>query len=99
MIGTIPPEYAWIIPLLVPLIVGLLIGVILRHTVRLVFPIAALAILLVFMGYVSLTFQDVYDKAMMVLPVIIDMGSGLKNVLPYSSMTFLVGLALGLWKG
>jgi len=27
------------------------------------------------------------------------MGGGLKNLLPYSSIMFLVGLALGLWKG
>jgi len=33
------------------------------------------------------------------LPTIIEMGGGFKNVLPYASMTFLIGLALGLWKG
>ena len=33
------------------------------------------------------------------LPKIIETGTGFTNVLPYSSATFLIGLALGLWKG
>ena len=44
-------------------------------------------------------FQDIYEKAMEFLPIIIEMGGGLKNLLPYSSIMFFVGLALGLWKG
>ena len=94
----VPPEFAWIVPVIVPLIMGLLVGFILKHTVKLIFPVAALVILLVLIGYVSLTFEDVYDSAMEFLPVIIEMGEGLLNVLPYSSMTFLFGPALALWK-
>jgi hypothetical protein len=33
------------------------------------------------------------------LPRIIGTGSGIIDVLPYSTVTFLIGLALGLWKG
>jgi hypothetical protein len=75
------------------------VGVIAKHSVRLVFVVAALAVLLVLTGYISLTFQQVFDQAMKFLPRIIGTGSGLIDVLPYSTVTFLIGLALGLWKG
>jgi len=96
---TTPPEIAWIIPVIVPLIIGLLVGFIVKHTIKLMFAIAALVILLVFTGLVSITYQDIFDQAMKLLPKIIGTGSGLINVLPYSTITFIIGLALGLWKG
>ena len=94
-----PPEIAWIVPVIVPAIIGLLVGVIVKHSIKLMFAIAALVILLVLTGYVSLTFQDVFDQAMKFLPKIIGTGSGVIDVLPYSATTFIIGLALGLWKG
>ena len=90
---------AWIIPLLVPFIIGLLVGFIIKRTVKLIFMIVALIIVLAATGYVSITFKDIYEKAMGVLPKIIETDTGFTNVLPYSSATFLIGLALGLWKG
>lgn len=95
----VPPELAWIVPVVVPFIIGLLVGFIVKRTTKLVFCVVALVIILVVTGYVSFTFQDVYEKAMEFLPTIIEMGGGLKNILPYSCMMFLIGLALGLWKG
>jgi uncharacterized membrane protein (Fun14 family) len=96
---TTPPEIAWIIPVIVPLIIGLLVGLIVKHTIKIMFAIAALVILLVLTGLVSITYQDIFDQAMKLLPRIIGTGSGLINVLPYSTITFIIGLALGLWKG
>ena len=95
----VPPEFAWIVPVVIPFIIGLLIGFIVKRTVKLVFLVIALVIVLVAVGYVSFTFQGIYDKAMEFLPTIVEMGGGFKNVLPYSSVAFLIGLALGLWKG
>ena len=40
-------------------------------------------------------FQDIYEKAMEFLPIISETGGGLKNILPYSSIMFFVGLAFG----
>jgi len=96
---TVPTELAWIVPVVVPLIIGLLVGFIVKRSTKLVFCIIALVIVLVVTGYVSFAFQDIYEKAMEFLPTIIEMGGGLKNILPYSSIMFLIGLALGLWKG
>lgn len=97
--ATIPPEFAWIIPVVVPFIIGLLVGLIIKRAITLVLALLILIIILVATGYVSLTFQDLFDKAMRFLPRIIELGGSLQNVLPYSSATFLIGLLLGLWKG
>ena len=66
---------------------------------KLIFLIIALVIILIVAGYVSFSFQDVFSKAMEILPKIIEIGGGLQNALPYISVAFLIGLALGLWKG
>jgi uncharacterized membrane protein (Fun14 family) len=96
---TVPPEFAWIVPVVIPFIIGLLVGFIVKRTVKWIFCVVALVLVLAATGYVSFTFQDIYDSAMSFLPKIIETGMGLKDVLPYSSATFLIGLALGLWKG
>ena len=96
---TISPQIAWIVPVIIPALFGLLVGVIAKHSMRLMFSVTALVVLLVLTGIVSLTAQDVFDQAMKFLPRIIGTGSGLIDVLPYSSITFIIGLALGLWKG
>jgi len=94
-----PPEIAWIVPVIIPAIIGLLVGVIVKHSIKPMFAIAALVVLLVLTGFVSLTVQDIFDQAMKFLPSIIGTGSGLIDVLPYSSITFIIGLGVGLWKG
>ena len=94
-----PPEVAWIVPIVMPLIIGLLVGFIVKHKMKLMFAIAALVVLLVFSGIISIAYQDIFDQALKLLPRIIGTGSGLIDVLPYSSLTFIIGLALGLWKG
>ena len=96
---TVPPELAWILPVVAPFILGLLAGFIIKRTVKLIFMVVALIIVLAATGYVSITFKGIYEKAMEILPKIIETGTGFTNVLPYSSATFLIGLALGLWKG
>ena len=95
----IPPEVAWIVPVVVPFIIGLLVGAAIKRALKLMMIIAALVIVLVATGAISLTFRDIYDKAMDFLPRLVDLGGGLRDVLPYSSVMFLIGLALGLWRG
>lgn len=95
----IPPELAWIIPVVIPFVIGLLVGMIIKHSIKLILLIAILVILLIATGYVSFTYQDIFNKAMEFLPKLIDLGDNFKNVLPYSSLTFIIGLILGLWKG
>jgi len=96
---TVPPEIAWIVPIVVPFIIGLIVGLVVKRTIKLILALALLLIILIATGYVSITFQDIYDKALEFLPTIINMGSSFGNILPYSSLTFIIGLLLGLWKG
>ncbi len=96
---SVPTELAWLVPIAVPLLIGLFVGSIVRKSIKIVFPIVALLIVLVATGYIALSFQDVFDQAMSVLPRFINTGQGFIDSLPYSSSSFLIGLALGLWKG
>ena len=95
-----PPEYAWIIPIVVPFIIGLLIGAVIKRTVKLAIAIIALILILGALGYISLpSVQDIVQKAFEYLPMIWSEAGGFINLLPYSSITFIIGLILGLWKG
>ncbi|MCL4435205.1 MAG: hypothetical protein M1503_07570 [Thaumarchaeota archaeon] len=95
----IPAEVAWLIPTVLPLVIGLLVGMIVKRTFKLLIVIAVLIVLLVSIGAISLTFEDVYSRALEILPRLIQTGRSELDVLPYSSLGFLIGLGLGLWKG
>jgi uncharacterized membrane protein (Fun14 family) len=95
----IPSEVAWLVPIIIPLIIGLLVGVLIKNALKLVLILAALVAVLVVTGVLSIGISDLYDKAMQFLPKLYDAGRGWLNVLPYSSVAFVVGLAIGLWKG
>ena len=96
---SIPPEIAWLVPIIVPLIIGLLVGVLIKHLVKWLLIFVVLVVVLVVTGALSIGFSDLYDQAMEFLPKLYDAGRGWINVLPYSSVAFLIGLVLGLWKG
>ncbi len=96
---SVPVELAWLVPIAIPLLIGLFVGSIVRKSIKIVFPIVALLIVLVATGYITLSYQDIFGEAMSVLPNVIDTGQGFIDSLPYSSSSFLIGLALGLWKG
>lgn len=100
MTNFIPPEYAWIIPIIVPFIIGLIVGVIVKKTLKLVIALIVLLIFLAVVGYMQLpSFEEIAKAALAYLPIIWAEASPLLNILPYSSLTFLLGLAIGLWKG
>ena len=92
---TIPAEIAWLIPLVLPFIIGLLVGAIIKKGLKLLVLVVALVIVLIAAGLLSITFSGLYSEAMTILPKLYDLGHGWLNALPYSTVTFLVGLALG----
>ena len=94
---SVPPELAWLVPLALPFLMGLLVGAIIKRAMKLLTAIAALVILLIATG--SLSFSSVRESAMKYLPKITSTAQEWINVVPYTSGAFLVGLALGLWKG
>ena len=93
---SIPPELAWLVPIAVPFIIGLLIGVVIKTAAKLAIVIVIIVIVLVFTGVLGLTFQDIFTQALEFLPKLFGAGSGLLNLLPYSSVAFLIGLGLGI---
>jgi uncharacterized membrane protein (Fun14 family) len=92
---SIPPEIAWIIPIVLPLIIGLLVGAIVKKGFKLLMLVVVLVIVLIATGALSLTFSDVFTEAMKFLPRLYDAGAGWLSILPYSAITFLIGLVLG----
>ena len=92
---SIPPEIAWIIPIVLPLIIGLLVGAIIKKGFKLLMLVIVLIVVLIFTGVLSVSFGDIFTEAMKFLPILYDAGAGWLNVLPYSTITFLIGLVLG----
>lgn len=92
---SIPPEIAWIIPIVLPLIIGLLVGAIIKKGFKLLILVIVLIMVLIVTGVLSLAFSDLFTEAMKILPKLYDMGAGWLNVLPYSTITFVIGLVLG----
>jgi uncharacterized membrane protein (Fun14 family) len=88
---------------LIVLAIGFLVGVVLKKTVKLGFAIVSLVVLLVATGYVNFqlsettttTIYRVFSQA----PTIASQTSIFASILPITSAAFLVGLALGIWKG
>ena len=65
-------EIALLIPLLLPFVIGLLVGVVVKHGLKLLVAIAALVIVLIATGYLNLTYQDAVNKALQLLPKLIN---------------------------
>jgi uncharacterized membrane protein (Fun14 family) len=94
---------AAIVPSLVVLAIGFLVGIVLKKTVKLGLAILSLVGLLVATGYINLqlsessktTIYRVFSQA----PTVASQASAFAYILPITSVAFLVGLALGIWKG
>jgi uncharacterized membrane protein (Fun14 family) len=88
---------------LIVLAIGFLVGVVLKKTVKLGLAIIALVGLLVATGYIKLNLSDTTKttiyRAFSQAPPIISHASSLASILPITSAAFLIGLAIGIWKG
>ena len=92
-----------IVPALVVLAIGFLVGVVLKKTVKLGLAILSLVGLLVATGYINLqlsepsqaTIYRVFSQRQQAA----SQASTFASILPVTSAAFLVGLALGVWKG
>ena len=85
------------------LAIGFLVGIVLKKTVKLGLAILSLVGLLVATGYINLqlsessktTIYRVFSQA----STVASQASTFAYMLPITSAAFLVGLALGIWKG
>jgi uncharacterized membrane protein (Fun14 family) len=92
--------FAYLIPEGIPFIVGLLIGVVLKKTVKIAIIVIAFVIVLIIVGYFQVpSFGDMLNYASEYLPTLWAEATPIINLLPYSSALFMIGVAIGLWKG
>ena len=86
------------VPFILPFVIGLLVGAIVRKAASILLLGVMLVVVLSAAGYISFGLEGVYDSAMDTLPRLIDTGQGFRDALPYTSISFILGLAIGIWK-
>jgi len=96
----VPEEVAWVLPTLLPFIIGLLVGVIIKRALKLLLIVIVLIVVLAAMGYVHFpSVEELMKAALTYLPLIQREAGPLINLIPYTSISFIIGLLIGLWKG
>ena len=102
MVGILPPDLSttFLVAAILPLVLGFIVGMIVKRVLKLGIAIAALIIILIVLGIVT------PGQILNPLLSLFKSGSSLSSeaqrlagYLPYSSVTFLIGLALGFLKG
>ena len=89
-----------IIQLVGPFVVGLLVGVLAKRIVSVAVVLAALFIALTALGYTSpQQVAQILQQIGYSAKDAVATAMNLRNAIPYSSLAFLIGLAIGLWKG
>ena len=102
MTAILPPDLSttFIVSLLVPLVIGFLVGMIIKSAIKIGAAVAIIALLLIFGGI--LTPNEIIQPLMSVVyksgPELTSKVSQIAGYLPYSSVTFLIGLAVGFYK-
>ena len=102
MVNLLPPDLSttFLVAAIVPLIIGFIVGVIVRSFLKIGLALAVLAILLIALGIIT--------PSQILTPLLSLVKSGgtltsdvqrVAGYLPYSSLTFIIGLAIGLLKG
>ncbi|WP_338601986.1 hypothetical protein V6M85_01255 [Sulfolobus tengchongensis] len=89
-----------IISLVIAFLLGLLIGLLIRKIIQIGLIVLAIVIILIAVGYISP--QDVINflhSLSAKLPYILSNAEGLKSIIPYSSLAFIIGFIIGIIKG
>jgi hypothetical protein len=89
-----------VIQLVGPFVVGLLVGVLAKRIVSVAVALAALFIALTALGYMSpQQVAQILQQIGYSAKDAVATAMNLRNAIPYSSLAFLIGLAIGLWRG
>ena len=102
MVNILPPDLTttFLVAAIVPLIIGFIVGIIVRSFLKIGLALVVLAILLIALGIIT--------PSQILTPLLSLVKSGgtltsyvqrVAGYLPYSSLTFIIGLAVGLLKG
>ena len=90
----------FLVAAILPLIIGFIVGVIIRSAIKIGIALAVLVVILIALGIVSPS--QVLQPVLSLVksgPTLTNDAQRLAGYLPYSSLTFLIGLAVGLLKG
>jgi uncharacterized membrane protein (Fun14 family) len=90
----------FLVAAIVPLILGFIVGIIIRSALKIGIAIAVIILILIAAGMISP--DDVLKPILSIIksgPDLITYAQRVAGYLPYSSLTFIIGLAVGLWKG
>jgi uncharacterized membrane protein (Fun14 family) len=102
MVNFLPPDLSatFLVAAVVPLILGFIVGVIIRSAIKIGIAIAVIIILLIAVGIIS-PGQVLQPLLSLVKsgPSLTSYAQRVAGYLPYSSLTFIIGLAVGLLKG
>lgn len=102
MVSFLAPDLSttFLVAAILPLIIGFIVGVIVKSAFKIGIAIAVLLLILIVLGIIT------PDQILKPLLSILKSGSSLTSYaqrvagyLPYSSLTFIIGLAIGFWKG
>ena len=85
---------------IVPLILGFLVGTVIKQALKIGAVIAIIVLLLIFVGVLtpSQVLQPIYSAFKGSGPQALTEAKRLASYLPYSSITFLIGLAVGFYR-
>jgi hypothetical protein len=97
----LPPvaSTTFILALVVPLAIGFLVGIVIKSALKIGAALAIIALLLIFIGI--LTPSQVIQPILSAVrsgPALTSKVQQVAGYLPYSSITFLIGLAIGFFR-
>ena len=102
MVTILPPDTssAFIISLIVPLVLGFLVGMVVKSAVKIGAAIAIVIVLLIFVGALtpSQVIQPILSAVKGSGPSVLTQAKRIAGYLPYSSVTFVIGLAVGFFR-
>ena len=102
MATVLPPDLSttFIVATLIPLVIGFLVGRIVKSALKIGAAIAIIILLLIFAGALTpgQVLQPIYTAVKGSGPQVVTEAKRLAGYLPYSSITFLIGLAVGFYK-
>ena len=101
MVSILPPDASvtFILALIIPLVIGYLVGLVIKSALKIGAAIAIIVVLLIFGGI--LTPSQVIQPVMSLVrsgPELTTKVNQLAGYLPYSSVLFIIGLAVGFFK-
>ncbi len=102
MVNFLPPDLSttFLVAAILPLIIGFIVGVIIRSAIKIGIALAVLVVVLIALGIVSP--GEILQPILSLVksgPALANDVQRLAGYLPYSSLTFVIGLAIGLLKG